>query len=219
MLKTLMLSQSEIDTPLGRMLLARDAQGLCGVWFEAQKYHPGPLSVPRDDADPCLRQAADWLHAYFDGSRRAAAHADGLPPMSLIGTPFQQSVWRALLDIPSGETVSYGELADRLGCRAAVRAVAAAVGRNPLSVLVPCHRVIGSNGQLTGYAGGLPRKQALLALECHQQLPMEARATDPGAHPPPSPAPALAPPASPPPRTSSPWPQGSLFTSLEGAGA
>ncbi len=219
MLKTRMISQAEVDTPLGRMLLARDAQGLCGVWFEGQKYHPGPLPVPHDEADPALRQAVVWLRSYFAGGTHTAEHAEGLPPMSLIGTPFQQSVWRALLDIPSGKTVSYGELADRLGCRAAVRAVAAAVGRNPLSVLVPCHRVIGSNGQLTGYAGGLPRKQALLALEHGQLLPMEASATDPGALAPLSPAPAMAPTATPSPLASSPGPQGSLFTSFEGAGA
>lgn len=206
MLKKLMLSQSDIDTPLGRMRLARDAHGLCGVWFEGQKYHPGPLPVPHDDADPHLRQAADWLRNYFNGGTHTAAHAEGLPPMSLVGTPFQQSVWRALLDIPSGETVSYGELADRLGCRAAVRAVAAAVGRNPLSVLVPCHRVIGSNGRLTGYAGGLPRKQALLALECHRTLPIEASVPSPRTSGP-SPGPA------------SPRPDGSLSTSFEGAGA
>lgn len=167
--------QTDVATPLGRMLLARDADGLCGVWFEDQKYHPGTLTVPRDDQDPFLKQAANWLEAYFKsmqpGERGAvqAPEREGLtaalPPLSLRGTDFQQAVWRELLHIPLGETISYGDLAARLGRRDAVRAVAAAVGRNPVSVLVPCHRVVGSNGQLTGYAGGLDRKRSLLALE------------------------------------------------------
>jgi methylated-DNA-[protein]-cysteine S-methyltransferase len=86
-------------------------------------------------------------------------------PIAFAGTRFQVAVWRALLDIPRGETISYGELARRVGSPAAVRAVGAAVGRNPVSIFVPCHRVVGSNGALTGYAGGLPRKTHLLRLE------------------------------------------------------
>ncbi len=157
-----MIAHTDTVTPLGHILLARDAQGLCGVWFEGQKYHPGAVPVPRDDADPLLKQAVEWLLAYFAGDEPAGV---SMPPLSLRGTDFQQAVWHALLHIPAGETLSYGELAARLGRREAVRAVAAAVGRNPVSVLVPCHRVVGSQGQLTGYAGGLDRKRALLALE------------------------------------------------------
>ena len=163
---------TEADTPLGRLLIARNAEGLSGLWFEGQKYHPGVLDAPRVDDDALLRDTVDALTDYFAG--RAAV----LPPMSPSGTVFQQAVWRALLGIPSGETVTYGELAARLGRPEAVRAVAAAVGRNPVSVLIPCHRVLGADGGLTGYAGGLHRKEALLTIE--GGLPAKLRA--PAAH-------------------------------------
>ncbi|MDH0866709.1 methylated-DNA--[protein]-cysteine S-methyltransferase [Mitsuaria sp. GD03876] len=157
---------TETDTPLGRLLVARNDRGLSGLWFEGQKYHPGTLAAPRDDADPLLRAVVATLAAYFTGSRDdASAGPAPLPPMSPSGTAFQQAVWQALLAIPSGETVTYGELAARLGRPDAVRAVAAAVGRNPVSVLIPCHRVLGADGSLTGYAGGLHRKEALLTIE------------------------------------------------------
>ena len=150
---------TETDTPLGRLLIARNAGGLSGLWFEGQKYHPGGLTAARDDEDPLLRDTVAAMKDYFAG--RAAS----LPPMSPSGTVFQQAVWQALLDIPAGETVTYGQLAARLGRPEAVRAVAAAVGRNPVSVLIPCHRVLAADGSLTGYAGGLHRKEALLTIE------------------------------------------------------
>ena len=155
---------TEADTPLGRLLIGRNAQGLAGLWFEDQKYHPGTIDAPRDDADPLLRETVAAMTAYFAG-RDAASTPPSLPPMAPAGTAFQQAVWRALLDIPSGLTVTYGELAARLGRPEAVRAVAAAVGRNPVSVLIPCHPVLGADGSLTGYAGGLHRKEALLTIE------------------------------------------------------
>jgi len=153
-------AQTTINTPLGKLLLARTAKGLAGVWFEGQKHHPAPLTVMRRPDDALLRLAADQLHAYFAGDTLAFD-----VPLDLQGTLFQRSVWLALLAIPGGETRSYGEIAKGLGAGAAVRAVGAAVGRNPVSVIVPCHRVIGSDGSLTGYAGGVERKRALLALE------------------------------------------------------
>ena len=110
--------------------------------------------------DALLREAADQLHAYFAGERDAFEL-----PLDLHGTGFQRAVWRALLKIPGGRTRSYGEIARALGSAAAVRAVGGAVGRNPLSVIVPCHRVVGSDGSMTGYAGGVERKRALLELE------------------------------------------------------
>lgn len=183
---------TEMDTPLGRLLIARNDDGLSGLWFEGQKYHPGPLALPRNDDDPLLRRAVETLQTYFaqndaeldePGSPRPfppIAALDALPPLAPQGTPFQQAVWRALLEIPAGQTLSYGELATRVGRPSAVRAVAAAVGRNPLSVLIPCHRVIGADGQLTGYAGGLPRKQALLALERGGQRDLLDSAADHG---------------------------------------
>ncbi|OWQ92148.1 cysteine methyltransferase [Roseateles aquatilis] len=159
------LAWTETDTPLGRLLVARDADGLSGLWFEGQKYHPGELAAPRDDDDPLLRETVAILREYFSGPAGSAGTTPTLPPMSPKGTTFQQAVWQALLAIPAGETVTYGQLAARLGRPDAVRAVAAAVGRNPVSVLIPCHRVIGADGSLTGYAGGLHRKEALLTLE------------------------------------------------------
>ena len=153
-------AQTTINTPLGKLLLARTAKGLAGVWFEGQKHHPEPLTIVRRPDDALLRRAADLLHDYFAGKDVVFDI-----PLDLQGTPFQRSVWQALLAIPEGQTRSYGEIAKSLGAASAVRAVGSAVGRNPLSVIVPCHRVIGSDGSLTGYAGGVERKRALLQLE------------------------------------------------------
>ncbi len=153
-------AQTTINTPLGKLLLARTAKGLAGVWFEGQKHHPEPLAIARRPDDALLRRAADLLHDYFAGKDVAFDI-----PLDLQGTPFQRSVWKALLAIPEGQTRTYGEIAKTLGAASAVRAVGGAVGRNPVSVIVPCHRVIGSDGSLTGYAGGVERKRALLELE------------------------------------------------------
>lgn len=153
---------TDIDTPLGRMTLAATPHGLAGAWFAGQRhYPPAPALGRRDDRHPTLQQAAQQLQAFLHGTRR---HFD-LPLDLGGGTPFQQSVWRALLAIPIGSTCSYAAIAAAVGRPAAVRAVGAAVGRNPASIVVPCHRVVGSGGALTGYAGGLPRKAQLLALE------------------------------------------------------
>lgn len=153
------LCHTTLHTPLGAVLIARNTEGLSGLWFEGQKYHPGALAAPRRDDDALLTATVTNLCDYFVGKPLRAL------PLSPSGTPFQQAVWRALLAIPAGTTLSYGELARRVGRPQAVRAVAAAVGRNPLSVIIPCHRVLGADGALTGYAGGLHRKQALLTLE------------------------------------------------------
>lgn len=154
------IAQRHLETPLGRVCLARTAQGLAGLWFEGQKHHPGELTVPRRDDDPLLAEAARQLDRYFAGERSTFDL-----PLDLQGTPFQQSVWQALRRIPPGRTCSYGALAQALGAPSAVRAVGAAVGRNPASLVVPCHRVLGQDGSLTGYAGGIDRKRALLSLE------------------------------------------------------
>lgn len=153
-------AQRQIDTPLGRVRIARTGHGLAGLWFEGQKHHPGELAAPRRDDDPLLAETARQLAQYFAGERSAFDL-----PLDLQGTPFQQSVWQALRRIPAGRTSSYGALAQALGAPSAVRAVGAAVGRNPASLVVPCHRVLGRDGSLTGYAGGVERKRALLALE------------------------------------------------------
>ena len=155
------LAQALVNTPLGPVRLAATARGLGGAWFEGQAHHPGPLAAPDAPEQPWLQQAAQALAAYWAAPQTAAAGV----PLDLGGTPFQQAVWQQLQRIPAGRTCSYGELAAAIGRPAAVRAVGAAVGRNPVSVLVPCHRVLGHGGALTGYAGGLPRKLALLAAE------------------------------------------------------
>ncbi|MBB5017935.1 methylated-DNA-[protein]-cysteine S-methyltransferase [Chitinivorax tropicus] len=150
-----------ISSPLGDMLATANAQGLTGLYFVDQRYYPGVQATWLSQPDHLLFQAlAAQLVDYFAG---VTAPFD--LPLAPIGTPFQQQVWRQLLAIPAGHTWRYGEIACQLGCPQGARAVGAAVGRNPISIVIPCHRVIGSNGSLTGYAGGLPRKQHLLLLE------------------------------------------------------
>ena len=151
-------------TPLGPVLLCTSTQGLAGIWFDGQQHHPAKERVAGwsdEPGHPVLRDAARQLDAWFEGRLTAF----DLPLDLSAGTAFQQQVWHALLRIPRGRTGSYRELALNIGRPQAVRAVGAAVGRNPLSIVVPCHRVLGSDGSLTGYAGGLDRKLALLRLE------------------------------------------------------
>ena len=149
------------DSPMGTMLLAASDRGLAGVWFVGQRHGPDSSGWRADPDHPVLRQAIAQLTAYFAGER-----VDFDLPLDLqAGTPFQQSVWDALRSIPRGGTTSYADLARRLGRPQAARAIGAAVGRNPVSIVVPCHRVLGTGGALTGYAGGLERKTALLQLE------------------------------------------------------
>lgn len=153
--------RARFDSPLGPMTLAASRQGLCGVWFDGQKHQPDTSALAHDPAHPVLIQAQAQLADYFAGQRSMF----DLPLDLDRGTVFQQSVWRALLSIPLGDTAAYGTLARRIARPLAVRAVAAAIGRNPISIIVPCHRVLGANGALTGYAGGLDRKAALIRLE------------------------------------------------------
>ena len=167
--------QLRLATPLGEMLLARTAGGLAGAWFAGQKHHPGPIDAPERPADPLLQQAADQLERYFTG--RATSFD---LPLDLLGTSFERSVWAELLRLDRGTTASYGAIATRLGRPTASRAVGGAVGRNPVSIVVPCHRVVGSAGAMTGYAGGVDRKTALLRLEAAGRSPdsgLLARAT------------------------------------------
>lgn len=151
-----------LSTAFGPVLLAADGAHLTGFWFEGQKDFPpddpGALDDPEAEPFPAVREQ---MAAYANGER----HAFDLPLAFVIGTPFQQAVWRALLGIAQGDTISYAELARRVGRPSAVRAVGAAVGKNPISVIVPCHRVVGTDGSLTGYAGGVDRKRALLLHE------------------------------------------------------
>jgi methylated-DNA-[protein]-cysteine S-methyltransferase len=149
----------EIDSPVGPLLLAGTAQALTGVHFQAGPCPRRPAKEWRHEAAPFVR-AQTQLMEYFCSARRTFEL-----PLAPEGTPFQLRVWRALCMIPYGETLSYGELARRLGLLNGARAVGLANGANPLPIVVPCHRVIGSDGTLTGFGGGLHIKRSLLALE------------------------------------------------------
>ncbi len=161
--------QARWQSPLGPLTLAATARGLAGVWFDAQRHHPGPLGAAECPDDPLIREAIAQLEAYFAGADVAFT-----VPLDLHGTPFQQAVWQALRAIGRGRTCSYAAIAQAAGKPSAIRAAGAAIGRNPVSVIVPCHRVVGHDGRLTGYAGGLDRKAALLALERQSPSPRPA---------------------------------------------
>jgi methylated-DNA-[protein]-cysteine S-methyltransferase len=151
------------DSPIGPLLLAGDERGLRFLLFGNGRRPVGAEPDWEPDRG-LLKHATGQLTAYFEGKLRAFE-----VPVSPVGTTFQQRVWAELQRIPYGETISYAELAKRLGNPKAVRAVGLANGSNPISIIIPCHRVIGSNGSLVGYGGGLPIKQALLALERGQR--------------------------------------------------
>ena len=153
--------QARYASPLGPMIVAATDAGLAGLWFEGQRHLPDTSAWPLAPEHPVLVDAVAQLRDYFAGRRTRFE----LPLDLQGGTAFQQSVWQALLAIPAGGTTSYGDISQRVGRPRAVRAVGAAVGRNPVSIVVPCHRVLGRDGSLTGYAGGLERKSALLELE------------------------------------------------------
>jgi len=147
-------------SPLGSLLLAASGQGLCGLYFDEHRHFKGPQGWLASDDHPHLRRAAAQLDEYFDGRRQAFDL-----PLDLAGTPFQRKVWEKLSQVPYGATASYLLHAQAAGAGHAVRAVGTAIGRNPVSIIVPCHRIVAGNGALAGYAGGLERKRYLLALE------------------------------------------------------
>jgi methylated-DNA-[protein]-cysteine S-methyltransferase len=161
-----LVAQTRVDTPLGPLTLAATCEGLALAWFDGQSHRTDTVDAPVDPAHPTLTLAARELAGYWtNASTRFTV------PLDPQGTPFQHAVWQVLRSIGPGALSSYGDVARRVGKPAAVRAVGAAIGRNPLTIIVPCHRVVGASGALTGYAGGLPRKQALLA---HEAVPMGA---------------------------------------------
>jgi len=153
----------QLDSPIGSLLVAGDDQGLRYLLFAEGRRAARPKPEWEPDRST-LTETVRQLTAYFAGKLRFFD-----VPLAPQGTSFQQQVWRALCDIPYGETTSYGELAHRIGNPKAVRAVGLANGSNPIAIIIPCHRVIGSNGSLTGYGGGLPIKRALLELETGQR--------------------------------------------------
>jgi methylated-DNA-[protein]-cysteine S-methyltransferase len=156
-----MFSYDYFTSPQGRMLLVADDKALTAVCFVGQKYAPRVAADwKRDGAHALLRQAKRELAEYFAGKRTRFS-----VKLAPHGTPFQRSVWKAIAGVGFGKTIAYAELARRAGRPGSARAAGAATGRNPIGVIVPCHRIVGSNGSLTGYAGGLAKKRALLALE------------------------------------------------------
>jgi methylated-DNA-[protein]-cysteine S-methyltransferase len=149
-----------IDSPIGTLLIAGDDEAVRYIEFPRDGKPGQPKPDWRESARGPVAEAVRQLREYFHGDRTQFDL-----PLAPEGTPFQCSVWRRLQDIPYGETISYGELAKRVGNPKASRAVGAANGKNPIPIVIPCHRVIGFNGKLTGFGGGLPTKEALLALE------------------------------------------------------
>lgn len=148
-----------IPSPIGELLLTSDGSSLTRIYMQKQKYGSEVKAEWQKD-EASFKEAKRQLDAYFGGELKQFDL-----PLAPAGTEFQQSVWRALMDIPYGETLSYGELARRLGSDKRTRAVGMANGRNPISIIIPCHRVIGADGSLTGYGGGIERKRWLLAHE------------------------------------------------------
>lgn len=154
------------ESPLGGMCLAADENGLTGLWFDGQKYFGQGLCPEHEERElSVFRDVKRWLDIYFSGQEPGF-----MPPIHLIGTPFQCAVWKILRDIPYGQTRTYGEIAGHIAAAKgtfsmSAQAVGGAVGHNPISIIIPCHRVVGANGSLTGYAGGLEKKRRLLSLE------------------------------------------------------
>lgn len=157
---------AHIDSPVGGILLASDGQALTGLWFDKQKYFADTLETQHKEMPlPVFTETGKWLALYFKGRDPGF-----WPPLSFSSTPFREEVWKILLTIPYGQTRTYGEIAEEIAKekgipRMSAQAVGGAVGHNPISILIPCHRVIGSGGNLTGYAGGLAVKRKLLVLE------------------------------------------------------
>ena len=153
-----------LPSPVGRLTLASDGRALKGLWLEGQKYFPAlPADAEEAPELPVFSETKAWLEAYFSYGPLPA-----LPILAPEGSPFRRAVWACLLEIPYGTTTTYGTIADTLrrrGLSSSAQAVGGAVGHNPISILIPCHRVLGADGSLTGYAGGLEVKRTLLKLE------------------------------------------------------
>ena len=168
--RTETIATTRIDTPLGTLLASAARGALTGLWFIGQRHFPKDTAGWNEDADvapfDALRQQ---LHEYFDGKRRSFELP--LAPGGSHATVFQRSIWNAIAAVPFGETITYASLAFRCGRPTAMRAAGAATGRNPISIVIPCHRIVGSGGDLTGYAGGIERKVRLLQLESRRSSP------------------------------------------------
>ena len=161
-----MVFTQSYHSPLGGILLAADEIGLTGLWFDGEKYFADNLPAEHAKQEtPILAETRRWLDLYFSGKE-----PDFMPPLHPMGSPFRLAVWSILQQIPYGETTTYGEIARELArqkgmARMSAQAVGGAVGHHEISILIPCHRVVGSSGSLTGYAGGIEKKRRLLELE------------------------------------------------------
>jgi methylated-DNA-[protein]-cysteine S-methyltransferase len=156
-----LVAQARLESPVGPLTLAATDNGLAFLLFDEPVHYRTELEVPVDAGNAFIAAAARELQAYWQGRCPARFGV----PLDLQGTPFQQAVWNALLDVKPGDTSTYGAIARQVGAPQASRAAGAAIGRNPVAIIVPCHRIVGSNGSLTGFAGGLQRKEHLLQHE------------------------------------------------------
>lgn len=154
------------NSPLGNITLASNGDALTGLWFDGQKYFGAKLSQDHIQKNlPIFEQSEQWLDIYFSGKT-----PDFTPPLLMETTPFRKVVWEIMLTIPYGQTMTYGEIADKVArqkglSKMSAQAVGGAVGHNSISLIIPCHRVVGTNGSLTGYAGGIDKKIQLLTME------------------------------------------------------
>ena len=157
-----MYFSTDYSSPLGEILIVSDGEAICGLWFYNQKYFKSTVDddlIKKHDLD-IFKKATKWLDDYFDGLNPEIDFK--LNPQ---GSDFRLMVWRILTEIPYGETITYGEIASKISPTMSAQAVGSAVGHNPIAILIPCHRVMGADGKLTGYAGGFERKLELLKLE------------------------------------------------------
>ena len=154
------------DSPLGGITLASDGDALIGLWFDGQKYYADALDTDHEEKElPIFEQTKKWLDIYFSGKS-----PDFTPPLNMKTTEFRKAVWEVMLTIPYGKTMTYGEIAEQIAKRKGIKrmsaqAVGGAVGHNSISLIIPCHRVVGTDGSLTGYAGGIQKKEKLLEME------------------------------------------------------
>ena len=147
-------------SPIGEMLIVSDGEAICGVWFYGQKHFPSFENLIQKDDLAVFRDVKNWFDDYFNGSNPKIDFK-----LNPRGSQFRQKVWAILSEIRYGETMTYGEIASKISPTMSAQAVGGAVGHNPISILIPCHRVLGANGKLTGYAGGIDKKEELLKLE------------------------------------------------------
>ena len=150
-------------SPIGDITMASDGKALVGLWFDGQKYFADTLAIEHEERPdlPLFAETRRWLDIFFSGKA-----PDFTPPLAMRGSDFRKRVWQTLLEIPFGQTMTYGDIALLLGCRSA-QAIGGAVGHNSISLIIPCHRVVGTGGSLTGYAGGIDKKAWLLEMEKH----------------------------------------------------